>query len=144
MLHPPHDFQIVASVTIKDKFGKILTPDLSKQGFTLKPASNFSLNDFLNGTLTKFDGEIYQGGFEQDGKILSGFESVQIEILKIELARQLPDQAKQNSFEVIDLAKNHYVTNIITPTKNTQSIENKTLEKNLWCVIGPDFFEPCP
>lgn len=143
MLHPPHDFQIVASIVIRDTSGNILSPDLSGDGFTLKPSGHFSLNDLVNGQIKTFSGEIYQGSFEQSGKVMPGFEKINIEITKLELVRQLPDEAKQAFFQVADSSSNIYRTNIITPKSNRQLIENKTLSKELWCVVGPDFFEPC-
>jgi len=144
MLHPPHDFQIVASITIKNNLGKILQPDLSGQGFTLKPAENFSLNDLIQGQFKSFKAEIYEGSFEQNGKLVSGLENVIIEINKIALARQLPDTSKEKFFEVTDAALNTFRTAIITPENNTQMIKNTSTDKTLWCVVGPDFFDFCP
>lgn len=143
MLHPPHDFQIVASILIKDKNGKVLTPDLSKQGFTLKPNNQFSLNDFVDNNLKKFGAEIYEGSFEQNGKIIAGLEGVTIEVQQILLARQLPSESTQQVFTVTDTAKNTYQTDIITSKNNAQVIKNLNLNKTLWCVTAPDFFEFC-
>lgn len=143
MLHPPHDFQIIASVKIHDINGNTLKPNLANEGFTLKPNNQFSLNDFLAGKIKRFSAEIYQGSFEQSGSILNGYEKVEIAIQKIELARQLPDESNQNFFEAIDSSGNIFKSSIITPKNNVQQILNKTTSKQLWCVVGPDFFEPC-
>ncbi len=144
MLHPPHDFQIIAGIAIKNKSGQILKPDLSEQGFTLKPKRNFSLNDLIQGQLKNFDAEIYQGSFEQNGKLMRGYENVSIEIQKIELARQLPASSKDPFFEVTDASLNTFRTGIITPQNNLQIIKNMKNQKTLWCVVGPDFFDFCP
>jgi hypothetical protein len=144
MLHPPHDIQIVASIVIKDNNGKVLKPDLSQVGFTLKPKANFSLNDFIEGSLSKFDAEIYQGSFEQEGKVVIGFENITIEVQKILLARQLPKTSNETKFEVADVASNTFQTGIITPQNNTQIIKNISTGKTIWCVVGPDFFQNCP
>lgn len=144
MLHPPHDFQIVASITIKNTAGKILKPDLSQNGFTLKPAANFSLNNFIEGRVKQLSAEIYQGSFEQNGKVIQGLESVTIEIAEILLARQLPQNSSQKFFEVTDSTATSYQTAIITPQNNIQVIKNISKLKTLWCVTGPDFFENCP
>ncbi|MBC7467591.1 MAG: hypothetical protein H7256_16490 [Bdellovibrio sp.] len=143
MLHAPHDFQIVASVEILDKTGKLLTPDFSNQGFTFEPSANFSLDDFMAGKITHIEGSIHEGSFEQGGKIIPGFESIVIAVTKMNLVRQLPSEGAQTFFEVSDL-KYTYQTNIITPKNSVQNLENKTLHKNLWCVVGPDFYDPCP
>lgn len=144
MLHPPHDFQILASITIKNKSGQILKPDLSKKSFTLKPKINFSLNDLIQGPLKQFEAELYEGSFEQNGKIVTGYEDLLIKIESIPLARQLPDTAKDTFFEITDYSGNIFRTEIITPQNNIQLIKNMNTHKTLWCVVGPDFFEFCP
>lgn len=144
MLHPPHDFQIVASITIKNNLGKILQPDLSEQGFTLKPTENFSLNDLIQGQIKDFKVEVYEGSFEQNGKPVAGLENVTIEINKIILARHLPDTSKDQFLEMTDAAMNTFKTAIITPENNIQVIKNILTGKTLWCVVGPDFFDVCP
>lgn len=142
MLHPPHDFQIIASITIQDKTGKLLTPNFSSQGFTFQPSANFSLDDFMAGKINQIEGSVHQGSFEQGGKIVPGFETVVLAVKKMNLVRQLPSEGAQTVFEVSDL-KYTYQTNIITPKNSVQNLENKTLHKNLWCVVGPDFYDPC-
>lgn len=144
MLHPPHDFQIVASILIKNKIGEVLKPDLSQSGFTLQPNVNFSLNDFINGGLKKFEAQLFIGSFEQDGKVVAGFEDITIEIQEILLARKLPQTTVEKFFEVKDISQNVFRSSIITPQNNNQIIKNMGSQKTLWCVLGPDFFEPCP
>lgn len=143
MLHPPHDFQIVARVVIKSKTGKILKPDLSKEGFTLKPTENFSLNDLLNGQLNAFQAVLFQGSFETDGRIVIGYNDIRIEVVEILLARQLPAADQQQTFKMKDEAGNTFETEIITPQNNRQLIQNLTNNKKIWCVSGPDFFDKC-
>jgi hypothetical protein len=142
MLQSPHDFQIVAQIVLKDQTGKILRPNLSEQGFTLKPNSKFSLNDFVGRKLKLFKASLYQGSFEQDGKLLKGFESIEVEVSEILLARQLPDKSSNAFFEVSD-SLYVYETQVITPENNTQLIKNKSKLHTLWCVKGPDFYEFC-
>ena len=143
MLHPPHDFQMIASVKLKNQKGDMLTPDFSKGTFTIKPKKTFSLNDFLNGDIKKFQGEIYQGSFEQDGKILEQYGIINIEIEKFELIRQLPSASKEKTKILMDIVNNIYETHIITPENNVQKIINKSESENIWCALGPDFFEMC-
>lgn len=144
MLHPPHDYQIVASIQIKNKSGAIIKPDLSQKGFTLKPKNNFPLNDLIEGELKSFKAELYSGSFEQKGELVLGYENITVEIQNIKLSRQLPKPSNEVFFEVTDAAKNVYRTSIITPENNIQVIRNTSTHKKLWCVIGPDFFESCP
>ncbi len=141
MLMNPHDFQVITEVTLRDAHGGIITKDFANGTFTLKPSSNFSLNDFINGQLRHFSGAIYQGGFEQGGQIISGLSNVQVEIRKIHLARQLPADSKDVSFKVSD-QRHSFQINIITPKRNFQSIKNES--SPLWCVVGPDFSNFCP
>lgn len=142
MLTPPHDFQILTTVSLKDQAGQPLKNDFSKTGFTLKPASNFSLNDFIEGRLTKFNGSIFRGSFEQEGKVVEGLENVQIEVTKMHFNRHLPSESSEEFFEVSD-GENSYQTTLITSENNFQKIINKNLKMSLWCVTGPDFFEFC-
>jgi len=142
MLTPPHDFQIIVQASLFDKNGSPVTDDFSMQGFTLKPDENFSLNDYVAGRLKKFSASIYSGSFEQDGQPVAHLQNVVIEISEYKVIRQLPSQAKQQSFVLSD-GKTSFVSNVITPTQNIQQIINATTGQSLWCVQGPDFFEPC-
>lgn len=144
MLQSPHDFQIVAEVVIRDKLGQVvLSPDLSNQTYTLKPHTHFSLNNLIQGELKFFVGAIYQNSFEQNGKLMADLQDVQIEVKKINLARQLPANSTKTTFEVKDQLYT-YQTQIITPENSVQKIKNITTNETLWCVHGPDFFNFCP
>ncbi len=141
MLQPPHDFQIIAEVKLSAN-GQLLARDFSQQGFTLKPAQNFSLNDYVAGRLRKFSGSIHDGSFEQGGPVLKGLENVQVEVTEYKVIRQLPGEDSAAALTFRDGA-NEFETNVIRPEQNFQRIRNITTAKELWCVRGPDFFEPC-
>lgn len=144
MLQSPHDFQIVAEVVIRDKLGQVvLSPDLSNQTYTLKPHTHFSLNNLIQGELKFFAGAIYRNSFEQNGKLMADLQDVQIEVKKINLARQLPAHSTKITFEVKDQLYT-YQTQIITPENSVQKIKNISTNETLWCVRGPDFFNFCP
>ena len=143
MEHPPHDFQIVAQVVIQDSKGQAVQLDLSKDTFTLKPSKQFSLNNFINGQLTEFIGDIYNGGFEQNGKLLSGLENVTITVKNISFARPIPSASDKTAVQFVS-GKTIFEVNVITPARNFQAIKNKSTGEFIWCVKGPDFFEPCP
>jgi hypothetical protein len=143
MLTPPHDFQIIAEVSLSDESGKPITRDFSHQGFTLKPSTNFSLNDYVAGRLKKFSGSIHEGSFEQGGQIVPGLRSVTVNVVEYKLIRHLPANAEKSSFRVTD-GVSIFDSNIIRPEQNLQDIRNFTTGKQLWCVSGPEFFDPCP
>jgi len=142
MLTPPHDFQIITEVRLVDAKGAPITKDFSKAGFTLKPAKSFSLNDYISGTLQSFQGAIFEGGFEQGGEVLPGHEAVTVIVTDYKLARQLPLDSNQDSFSYTD-GKSQFQSSFIQPSNNVQRIENLTHGEELWCVKGPDFFDPC-
>jgi len=102
MLTPPHDFQIITEVVLKNKNGIRLNSDFSSQGFTLKPSSSFPLNDYVAGRLKVFTASIHQGNFEQGGKVVPGLENVKVEIQSYQLIRQLPATSQQQWIQVTD------------------------------------------
>ncbi len=142
MLSPPHDFQIIVEIELRNIAGQKINRDFSGGTFSMKPAELFSLNDFVSGRLTAFEGSIYDGGFEQGGTVIRGLDRVSVTVKRLLLVRQLPAVNLEKVFEFSD-AKNIYSSNIISPANNVQLIKNKTTGKILWCVLGPDFFEPC-
>jgi hypothetical protein len=143
-LTPPHDFQIITEVVLKNKNGVSLNLDLSSQGFTLKPSSNFSLNDYVAGRLKIFTASIHQGSFEQGGEIITDLENVTVEILTYKMIRQLPTQEpEQGQWIKLSDGKNTFESNVIRPNQNIQLIRNISNGKKLWCVKAPDFFDSC-
>lgn len=142
MLTPPHDFQIITEVTLKDKNGAVVKSDFSHQGFTLKPSSTFSLNDYVAGRLTHFTASIHRGSFEQGGQVVPGLESVRVEIQSYKIIRQLPGQS-QKKWILLNDGKNLFESNAIRPHHNVQLIRNASTGEILWCVKAPDFFESC-
>lgn len=142
MLTPPHDFQVVAEVRLVDGSGQAVARDFSQRGFTLKPSANFSLNDYVAGRLKKFSGAVHTGSFEQNGPVVPGLGAVNVEVVEYKLIRQLPAKSADLVFRVSD-GVSTFETNIIRPEGNRQIIRNATSGAQLWCVVGPDFFEPC-
>jgi hypothetical protein len=142
MLSPPHDWQIIAEVSFTDAKGKPVVADFSNAGFTFNPSASFSLNDYVSGSVHEFTGTIFKGSFEKGGTAVDGLDGVLVAVKELKLVRQLPSAATQKTFTVID-AKNHYETNVIRTDDNVQRIRNTTTNTTLWCVVAPDFFEPC-
>lgn len=138
MEHAPHDLQVVTKVKLVDRKGKPVSNDFSQGTFTLKPSEKFSLDDYAAGKLIRFEGDIYFGGFEQDGRVYPGLTKVVVEVQQVVLKRQIPAESTQSSIQIEE-----FEINLITPEKNVQMIRNKTSGQILWCVKGPDFYEFC-
>lgn len=139
MLHKPHDAQIVAQVSLKTASGGPVLENLSENTFTFKPRQ-FSLNDWVSGVKSSVTGTIYSGSFEQDGTPIASLSNVTVKVIAFKLIRLLPSDTGPATFD-IDGA---FETEIIKSTNNVQRITrlgSPTAE--LWCVTGPDFFEPC-
>ncbi len=143
MLTQPHDFQIITEVILKNHNGNKLKLDFSHQGFTLKPNTSFSLNDYIAGRLKTFSGSVHQGSFEQNGQIVSGLENVSVEIVTYKTIRQLPTVKTQEKWIAVSDGKNSFESNVINPNQNFQLIRNANTGKVIWCVKAPDFFDPC-
>lgn len=143
MLTPPHDFQVIAQVRLKDVSGAPVSRDFSSEGFTFKPSANFSLNDYVAGRLKNFSGSIHQGSFEQGGEMIPGLSRVNVEVIEYKLIRQLPAASTQSDLQLTD-GTSTFALNIIRPEKSLQIIRNVTKDVRLWCVTEPDFIEPCP
>jgi hypothetical protein len=140
MEHPPHDMQVLALVKLKNENGPELTFDFSKEAWTFKPDHQFSLNDYVNGSLKSFSGDIYQGGFEQGGNLSA--KKIQVEVAQIKVVRPIPSANDQKSI-LVKLGDESFDVNVITPEMNFQKIVNKATGEVLWCVKGPEFFETC-
>ncbi len=143
MLTSPHDFQIITEVILKNSNGVPLKLDFSHQGFTLKPSTSFSLNDYVAGRLKTFSGSIHQGSFEQNGKIVSGLDNVSVEIRSYQTIRQLPSIKTLEKWIKVGDKENSFESNVINPNQNFQLIRNSNTGKVIWCVKAPDFFDPC-
>lgn len=142
MLTPPHDFQIIAEVQLTDSFGKPVAADFSKSGFTLQPSASFSLNDYVAGRLKKFSGSVHRGSFEMGGEVVAGLERVSVSVVKYQVIRSLPAESKDAVIRLSD-SVNTFESNVIRPEKSVQRIVNTSTGTQLWCVIGPDFFNNC-
>jgi hypothetical protein len=143
MLTPPHDFQILTEVVLKDKNGTKLKFNFSNEGFTLKPTSHFSLNDYIAGKLQKFNGSIFKGNFETNGQLMRGFENITVEVKSNRFVSQLPRGPSRVQDLIFSDGKNTFKLNFIRNDSNFQSISNIEARKVLWCVKGPDFIDPC-
>lgn len=140
MLRQPHDFQIVAAVTIVDKNGNPLVHDFSQKAFTIRP-DPFSLNDYLAGRLTSFEADVFEGSFEVARPVeVAGLKRVKVTVSEFKIRRHLPGESLDERVKLSDGVLT-YEANIITPLRNHQAIFANG--RRIWCVVGNDFVEPC-
>src|SRR5512147_3160612 len=64
MYSPPHDEQLVMRVSLHTAAGAPLDADLSDQGYSLQPATTFSLDELVLREHAGFAGDIHRGNFE--------------------------------------------------------------------------------
>ena len=140
MVHAPHDLQILTKVRLLNADKQPIHQDYASHAYTFKPSSNFSLNDYANGSLQQFSGAIYFGNFEQGGKLIA--DNVQVIVESIVLARKIPG-ATQKQSQMLEIGNNAFEVNLISPENNFQFVKNTKTGQTLWCVKGPDFFENC-
>jgi hypothetical protein len=143
MLTPPHDFQIITEVVLKNKNGSLINQNFSNKGFTLKPSSSFSLNDYVAGRLQVFTGSIFQGSFEQNGRMVPSLDEVTVQVKSYKVIRQLPGSSTSETLIQLSDGKSTFESNVIRPQQNFQMIRNVKTGEVLWCVKAPDFFESC-
>jgi hypothetical protein len=142
MLQEPHDFQMIAQVTILNSEMKHVLGDYSRETHTIKPRALFSLNDLVSGRLKSFKGDLFEGSFERGGKAVAKLRGLTVQIDRYLHIRALPDRPPQENFQVSD-RKHKYLLNLVSPERNFQEIRNLTNGWQLWCVKGPDFLNPC-
>ena len=143
MLNMPHDMQIVVEVELSQRNGEKIEVDLSGDTFSIRPLQRFSLNNYAKNTLKRFEGSVFKGSFETNGILIQSLRSVVFKIKKQIIVRPLPSFSQKESILLED-KDNEFKVNMVTPENNIQEIVNLTLGKRLWCVVGPDFFSPCP
>lgn len=78
----PHDYQMVAKITLDDA-NKAKVNKLIQEGhslFSVAPSSRFVLPKFAGGDIASFEADVYKGHFERDGEMIGegtvSFESL--------------------------------------------------------------------
>ena len=172
MFRPPHDEQLVLRVDLRDASGAPIDADLGSATFTFEPSMASSLDDLARVGAT-LKGDIHRGSFERGGEVaIAGVTAtVSAVVLARQLPGATehaayvfgagndvfvtgaigPDRAVQQILHVAgtvdDGARD---TALRIPVASGRLAPGATLaaglttDAELWCVVGPDFSDPCP
>jgi len=172
MFRPPHDEQLVLRVELRDAAGAPIDADFGSATFTFEPARPSSLDDLarVGAALT---GDIHRGSFERGGEVaIAGVTATVAAVVlarplpgKPEVGAYefgaaddvyvtnaiSPDRPVQHILHVIG-ATEHGVRDAAQPrfvaggrlAPGAMLGGGETLGAELWCVVGPDFSDPCP
>jgi hypothetical protein len=124
MFQRPHNEQLVMRVKLRDAQGHAIDRDFGDQGYTVKPTTQFSLDDLSLGKRVTFTGDIHRGSFETGGAVL--LRGVQISVEEVLVARNLPGTepiaADEQEYFVVGDPDDAYVTNVIRDSRGVQHI----------------------
>ena len=124
MFSRPHNEQLVMRVTLKTAQGADVTNDFSDQGYSVRPTTQFSLDDLTLGKRVAFAGSIHRGNFEEGGPVL--LSNVKITVDEVLVARNLPGgepiAADEQEYFVVGDAEDAYATNFIRDARGFQQI----------------------
>ena len=130
MFHAPHDYQVILKVSLKPLDSTTLPAykKLQEQGetfFTLLPEP-FDLSLIEKGNLTTFKADLYQGHFEQNGKVLG---TVQVQIEKQIFFKKLaPSTPAASNYLIFGEQGEYFAAHLI---------ETKPSHDTLLSVSGP-------
>ncbi len=169
MYSTPHDEQLLMRVSLHTTAGTPLDADLSDQGYSLRPATQFSLDDLVLREQASFTGDVHRGNFEANGPVL--YSKVTVAVDAVLVTRRVPaaDSSSPAYYVVGDASGAAYATNAIRNARGNQQIvrlgafarplptgcalaltEAEARElvdtsgtATLWCLRPPDFVEPC-
>lgn len=121
---PPHDVQLVMRVSLATAEGAPIAQDFSDQGYSIRPTTQFSLDDLSLGKRVAFAGNIHRGNFEQGGPVL--LANVKITIEQVLIARNLPNTdpiaADDQEYFIVGDGDDAYATNFIRDARGFQQI----------------------
>jgi len=131
MFQRPHNEQLVMRVTLRDAQGATIDTDFSDQGYSVKPTSQFSLDDVTLRRKATFTGDVHRGNFEDNGPMLK--RGVRITVDAILVARNLPGPgdptlasepiaAGDQEYFLVGEPDDAYLTNYIRDSRGFQQI----------------------
>ena len=124
MFERPHNEQLVMRVTLRDAQGTTIDTDFSDQGYSVKPTSQFSLDDVTLRRKATFIGDVHRGNFEAGGPLLK--RGVRITVDAILVARNLPGAEPiavgEQEYFLIGEPDDAYLTNYIRDARGFQQI----------------------
>ena len=124
MLQRPHNEQLVMRVSLRDAQNNVIDRDFGAAGHTVKPTTQFSLDDLSLGKRITFTGDIHTGSFETGGPLL--LRGVKISVEEVLVARNLPGTepiaSDEQEYFLVGDAEDAYVTNVIRDSRGVQHI----------------------
>ena len=124
MFQRPHNEQLVLRVKLADGQGSAIDRDFGDQGYTVKPTTQFSLDDLSLGKRITFTGDIHRGSFETGGPLL--IRGAKISVEEILVARNLPGgepiAADEQEYFLVGEPDDAYVTNVIRDSRGIQHV----------------------
>ena len=122
MYSPPHDEQLVMRVSLRTAAGAPLEADLSDQGYSVRPTTEFSLDDLVLREHATFIGDIHRGNFEAGGPVIHPGVTVAIDDILVSRRVPAPDRLAPAYFVVGDASGAAYATNAIRDSRGDQQI----------------------
>ena len=122
MFHEPHDQQLIMRVSLTTQNGHHVSENFTKETYSIRPLRNFSLNDLILGRLQTFQGDIYEGNFESNGKVV--FANVFIKVEKKLFNKKIPFNRSLPGFTYFLVGDGHqlFAINEISRTNPYQQI----------------------
>ncbi|MBA3502387.1 MAG: hypothetical protein M4D80_08595 [Myxococcota bacterium] len=124
MFSRPHNEQLVMRVSLKTAQGADVTNDFSDQGYSVRPTTQFSLDDLTLGKRVAFAGNVHRGNFEENGPVI--LTNVKITVDEVLVARNLPGSEPiapdEQEYFVVGDADDAYATNFIRDARGFQQI----------------------
>jgi hypothetical protein len=124
MFRRPHNEQLVMRVTLNTAQGALIETDFSDQGYSIKPTSQFSLDDLTLRKRVQFTGDVHRGNYEEGSpRILA---NVRVTVEDVLVARNLPGTepiaAGDQEYLLIGEPDDAYLTNYIREARGFQQI----------------------
>jgi hypothetical protein len=124
MFQRPHNEQLVMRVALTDAQGQPIDRDFGDAGYTVKPTTQFSLDDLSLGKRVAFAGDIHRGSFETGGPLL--LRNVKVSVEEVLVARNLPGTepiaADEQEYFLVGEPDDAYLTNVIRDSRGVQHI----------------------
>lgn len=124
MFQRPHNEQLVMRVTLKSADGEVLTDDFSDQAYSIRPTTQFSLDDVTLKKRATFSADVHRGNFEAGGVVIH--RDVRISVEDVLVARNLPGTdaiaADEQEYFLFGEPDDAYLTNYIRGTRGFQQI----------------------
>jgi hypothetical protein len=120
----PHNEQLLMRVTLQTAQGAAIDNDFSDQGYSVRPTTQFSLDDLTLGKRVTFTGNVHRGNFEENAPVL--LTNVKITVDEVLVARNLPGSepiaTDEQEYFIVGDGDDAYATNFIRSARGFQQI----------------------